>query len=1042
MNRAEKYFEAGEYEKAKIEYLNVLRLDQLNIKAFQRMGAIWSAQGAPLRAGPFLVRARELAPDDTDNRLKLARVFLAVSAFAETRKETLTVLEQSPSNGEAILLLSEASRTADEVAAFEQQLQKFPDRNTVAFHLAGATLALRKTDLPAAEEALGKAVSADPKSSLAHSALATLHLFKKDRAKASEELKNAAELAPLRSNERVQYADFQAQTGARTEAAASLQALTSEAPDFLPAWRLLAQIAFDEKKFDEALVLLDNVFRQDPDNPDSRMLEAQVRLSKGEGAKAVEGLERLDKAYPDAPALKFQLARAHLLNNNPGAAAAVLNEALAKNPDFVDATLLLAEVNLRSGNAPAAIEALEGLLKKQPRQPQAELSLAEAYRVTGRLDDAVAVFRNQIGLAPNNVQAHLSLGLLLRQQKNLPEARAEFVKALELAPENVFAEDQLVELDIGAKAFEAATERVNGLVKRLPDSAPAYVSAGKVYVAQKLWDEAEASFSKALQLDPNLAPAYDLLLATYIAANKLPAAVAQLEALLQKTPDNPAALMILALIHDQMADYAKSRDAYEKLLGLKPDFVAALNNLAYLYSERLNQLDRAADLARKARTLQPTDPSIMDTFGWVLFKQGDYHQALGLLQESAAKLPNLPEIQYHLGMASYMMGQTDVARAAFRKAAESPKDFPGKDEVQRRLALLGDSSTAPQDLATGDLEALLKQQPHDPVALVRLAEAYEKEGEIAKSASAYESAIKINPKLVSATVKLAQFNAGPLQNKEKALEYARKAREMAPSDIQITAILGSLAYEAGNFTWAYSLLQESSRQTPETPSLLRNYAWAAYALGKLNEAQQAMQKVVALLPDSSEGADAKSFLAMTALEAAAEKTSVDQAQVQALLQKDPDYVPALMLQAAGQLQAGAGKAAEETYVRVLQRFPDFAPAQKQLALIYSEDPANVAKAYDLAMKARKTMAEDPELARTLGVVSYHKKEYSQAIQALNQGARKNPLDAKGLYYLGMSHLKTRQPERAREELAKAIEMGLAEPLAAEARLALEDLSKQ
>ena len=153
--------------------------------------------------------------------------------------------------------------------------------------------------------------------------------------------------------------------------------------------------------------------------------------------------------------------------------------------------------------------------------------------------------------------------------------------------------------------------------------------------------------------------------------------------------------MTLALVYERMKDYPKARDAYEKLLAIKPNFVPALNNLAYLYTERLNNLDKAYDLARKARELQGQDASVADTFGWVLYKRGDYQQALPILQESAQKAADNPEIQFHLGMTAYMMGQTDLARVAFRKAASAAKDFPGKDESKRRLALL-ESGTAPR----------------------------------------------------------------------------------------------------------------------------------------------------------------------------------------------------------------------------------------------------------------------------------------------------------------------------------------------------------
>ena len=95
---------------------------------------------------------------------------------------------------------------------------------------------------------------------------------------------------------------------------------------------------------------------------------------------------------------------------------------------------------------------------------------------------------------------------------------------------------------------------------------------------------------------------------------------------------------------------------------------------------------------------------------------------------------------------------------------------------------------------------MTKAQPNDLISQIRLGEAYEKQGAWDKAAAAFEQAEKLNPNLASTVTKLAQLNAGPLQNKEKALAYAKKARQLAPADPQVAGILGKVAYQSGNFT--------------------------------------------------------------------------------------------------------------------------------------------------------------------------------------------------------------------------------------------------
>jgi Flp pilus assembly protein TadD len=395
-------------------------------------------------------------------------------------------------------------------------------------------------------------------------------------------------------------------------------------------------------------------------------------------------------------------------------------------------------------------------------------------------------------------------------------------------------------------------------------------------------------------------------------------------------------------------------------------------------------------------------------------------------------------IQFHLGMTAYMMGQTDLARVALRKAASAGKDFPGKDNGKRRLALLEGGA----ELSISQLEAMAKEQPNDVIVQMRLGEAYQKQGAADKAAAALEQALKLNPKLTAAATELAQLNAGPLRNKEQALVYAKKARELAPADPQVAALVGKVAYQSNNFTWSYSLLQDAVRQRANDPAILHDLAWAAYSLGKVNEARDAMQKVLTTGLDSPQAADAQKFLALTTPDENPTKLTAADRDVQNELKSNPEYVPALMAEAALDAQHGEAKSATEIYGNILLRWPDFAPAQKSLATLYAQDPSKAADAYDLATKARKTFPDDAKLAELLGRLSYDKKEFPRAIQLFQETARKRPLDADSLFYLGMSQLQASQKTEARGALNQALAGGLQEPLASEAKRALAELQRE
>ena len=1041
LKRADSYFESGEYDKAKIEYLNALRADPQNARAILRLGTIWYEQGAPLNAAPFLLAARDVAPDDLDARLKLALVFLSFGQFAEARKEALAILDRSPSHNEAMPLLVDASRNSRELDDAEQRLRSLNSDGKAGFHLAAAVLSLRKRDLASAEIEVRRALSVDPNSVEGHIALARILWLRNDLAQADREFKIAAELAPVRSAAPLLYAEFKARTGAIDEAKANLNEITRKTPDSLLAWRLLAQIALSEGELDESLKLLENIALRDPANIEARLLQAQAWMVKRDAKKALEILENLSTGFPKFPPIKYQLARAYLQDNNANQAVAVLNQAIAANPDYTEAIVLLSEINLQNGDAQQVVGSMLGLLKKRPDLVQAQLLLAQAYQSLGRLDDATMIFREQIKVSPKNPQPYVLLGLVLTRQNQIEEARKAFESAQQLAPESLLPVAQLVELDIRNKEFETALRRIQDQLRKTPTSAGAYFLQGKVYAAQAKWDSAEVALLKSLELDPNSSSAYDLLISTYLAADKLPQAIAALESLLAKTPANPRALMVLAQLYERTSESQKARDAYERLLAVEPESPYALNNLAYLYAERLGDLNKAHELSQKARALLPAEAGIADTLGWILYKKGDYQKSLVLLQESAQKLPDNPEIQFHLGMASYMMGDMNAAGTAFRRAAEAANDFPGKREVQRRLELLDVAKGKATELSQGDLEMIIKEQPNDVVSRMLLGESYEKQGEFNKAAATYEEAVKLNPKLLAATAKLAQLNAGPLNASVRALEFARKARELAPNDPKIVGILGDAAYQTGNFTWAYSLLQESVRKLPADAEVLSDFAWAAYSLGKISEARQTMQRILDAAPGSDHSKDAKLFLEMTAIDHDGAELIISESEIERALNGNPSHVPALMAKAGMLHKRGDSEAAAASYAEVLRRFPEFAPAQKRLAALYLETPGKRDEAYDLAVKARRTLPDDPELAQILGELSYDRQEFAYAAQLLRQSAEKKPLDAKYLYYLGMSHLKTNQKVKSREALDQALAAGLQDPLASEAKSTLAELEK-
>jgi len=565
-------------------------------------------------------------------------------------------LSAQPANEEALILLVDSSRSTQQL---RQEVESLPRvAENPAYHLALGTLAWRQKKLDDAGNELRLAVAANPKSSQAYFALAELHALQKNGKEAAQALKTAAELAPVRSPIRSRYADFLMQSGAVEEARKVLQEMSEKAPDYIPGWVSLMNLALAEKKYDDAGKFADTILERDERNYEALLGRGIVSREKGDAGKALAQFERMESIYKKSPQVKYELAMVCLMAHDKAKGLAKLNEALALDPGYPQAALLLGQLDIRGGDPAAAVALLTRFIIKAPGVGQAHLLLADAYMAQQKPDSALAVYRNLAEALPKNPQVPLLMGVVLAGQRKDSEARAAFEKSLELAPDYMPAVEQLINLDLAEHKYKDATALAQAQSNKTPKAAEPWEIMAKIDVAQTNLARAETDLLKAIDLNPNLPAPYLLLAQVYVTADKYPEALQKLNDLVGRTNDAPAYLQIGA-IHEKLKHYDQARDAYEKVLAVNSNSTPALNNLAYIYAVQLNKIDRAYELAQRARELLPYNPNVGDTLGWVLFKKGDYPRALSVLEDSAEKSPADAEIQFHLGMTHYTMDEED-----------------------------------------------------------------------------------------------------------------------------------------------------------------------------------------------------------------------------------------------------------------------------------------------------------------------------------------------------------------------------------------------
>ncbi len=1033
--RAESYFQKGEYQKAEIEYLNVMRLGPLEPLVVVRLGTIYDEQGRPADAFPLLKKAKELSPDNLDVRYRLGTVLISFRQPNEAREEALFILDKQPSDTRAPILLADAATTKEALISAHLTLSQLAGgKDNWAIHTALAQLALREQKIPEAQREVEAAARLNPAAPEVNVLRATFATLAKDARQTEAFLYAAYTNAPTRSGHKLHLIRFKMQQQDLSGAKKLLSEILDRAPDYVPAWALRGQIALGEKDFKECDRITDSVLAWDRRSYELRLLKARSLVLRQQPAKALEAFQQLDSLFPDVAEVKYETAVAQVQLGSITDALKNLDDTLRLNPNYAEAAILRGELQLRTGAAEQAVAGLAPFTRSHPNVDSAKELLARADQSLGRNDEALAIYRALAAKYTNAPQFHERMGLVLRSQKKPAEARGEFDRALAVQPLYLPAAEELLDLDLAQKDFPTAEKRVAAQLKLHTNSASALMLQAKFQTSTRKTNEAIATLQKVVEIAPEAAAPYGILAQLYIGSGDSKRALETLKQAVKKNPALASAHMQMGMLEQGTGDYKAARESYEEVTKLRPRFALAWNNLGFLLAENLGAVEEGFAAASKARELAPTDPYTADTLGWIQFRKGNLTLAVPLIRESAAKLGSDPDVAYHLAMAEYFAGNErqaqDASTAFFANAGESTH----RREIERHMAVLNANASAATSIKI--LEEALKADSHDLLAAMKLGRAYENAGQEAKARDVYETAYRTNPTFVPVLVRLASLYGGKLNDLSKATELAKAARKLAPNDPELAGISANLAARSGDYAAALALLQEQARSTPAAVDGY-DLALAYFNVGQFNRATELLATYLKAPARNAEAA--KSLQTLIAFADGKVNRSVALPLAQSRLARDKADVPSAFALALSLEQDGKFAEAAATFEAVAARDKFLPQVHRQLALLYANHLNDDAKALDHGLKAKERYGNDGELAKALGASAYRKGDYRYATQLLEQAVTLRATDADCYYFLGATYHKSNRTADAKRALNKAVALGLSGARANDAAALLKQI---
>ncbi len=453
-------------------------------------------------------------------------------------------------------------------------------------------------------------------------------------------------------------------------------------PQSTQAREIMVVVLLNQTRLAEAQPHVEKWLAADPANAGQSFLQLSSLLGRHKDKAAAATLMRvLAQPYPEVPEARFALAQAAWNANEQQLALDEARAALGLRPDWEAAALFQAQVLQRRSND-EALQYLDGYLKAHPQAKDVRLNYARLLVNQKKFDEARKQFEALLREHPENADVTMAVALLAMQTKDYDAAEIQLKRALEIDYKDPDAvRFYLGQLNEERKHFGEALKWYGAI-----GQGEQYINAQARYAGVLAKQGRLADARRHLQqVSPKnnlqrvqLTQAEAQLLRE---ANEYQQAFDLLGQALEKLPDAPDLLYDHAMAAEKVNRIDVLESNLRRLIKIQPNNAHAYNALGYMLADRNERLPEARTLIGTALELAPDDPFIMDSMGWVLYRQGQHKEGIDILQRAFSLRPD-PEIAAHLGELLWVDGQREQARKIW---AEMLKDHPQNEVLQKTL---------------------------------------------------------------------------------------------------------------------------------------------------------------------------------------------------------------------------------------------------------------------------------------------------------------------------------------------------------------------
>lgn len=572
-------------------------------------------------------------------------------------------------------------------AVFKRMVDYYPDEDRYAINLARFYVGTKQ--IGQAEKTLVDLVAQRPESDELRATLASFYEGQKQPDKAVTVLKQAVADLPDKLKLQLMLGEFHTEHENPDLALETYQKIITGhplKPEAVIAKNRVARIYLAQKKIGDAMDELNSVLADNPKDLDAHFLRGTIYLGQGNGLDAVGDFRIIVQEKPEDDKGFDYLARAHMVNNEKALAIDNWKKAIDRNPNNNNALGALLQVLAQDKDYETGISILKTVIAKTPDSIFALGRLGDMYLAKGDIEASEKVWMDLQAKAPDNPESYVKMSFIHAKREDGAAAEKALDQALTLQPGNINILKRATLLQMALKKPEQALAKCRQQIEKAPAAeADIRMLMSGIHAARKDYTKAEKEIRQVMALKPEAALPYVALGNLYAKQGKLDAGIDEFKSALAKQTDSPRLKMSIATLYMVREDYDSALQWYERTVAEHSDFIPGLNNLAYLYADHFptqENLAKGLDLLQRIPE-QYRNKHSLDTQGWIYFQQGNYGEAVSVLEGLVAENDD-PMIQAHLGLAYFKANDPVQSREKLEKALE--QNGSGLSKKARQMA--------------------------------------------------------------------------------------------------------------------------------------------------------------------------------------------------------------------------------------------------------------------------------------------------------------------------------------------------------------------